>query len=124
MAYNNANGAAISSESLERLRAINPSARNGLLPEMIDLFLEDTPKRLAALEEVASQGSAREIAAAAHALKNNANHFGAEKMRAICSQIEEQALEGQSNVPPSLLLELAHECDRVQQALIAEKSRF
>jgi HPt (histidine-containing phosphotransfer) domain-containing protein len=114
---------AIRREILARLRLIEVSSGGGLLDELIDLFLQDTPKRIGYLEHAIIQGSAAAVASAAHALRNNAGHFGADRMCELCDEIEEQALDGQAQFPRSLLSELLRECDRVQRALIAEKTK-
>jgi two-component system sensor histidine kinase/response regulator len=58
----------------------------GLMDDVILLFLEDLPIRLAAIQDALTRGSASELRAAAHALKGAAANLSA---LALCQAADE-----------------------------------
>jgi HPt (histidine-containing phosphotransfer) domain-containing protein len=65
-----------------------------LLAELIELFLDDAPRRLEALEVAlasADQGGVRD---AAHGLKSSAANLGAAILSRVCCDLESAALRG------------------------------
>ena len=72
----------------------------GLITELLGLFEEDTPERLAGLRSAFDRGEAVQISELAHAMKGSAGTIGAAGMRAIALEIE-QATKG-GRLDPSL----------------------
>jgi PAS domain S-box-containing protein len=62
-----------------------------LLAEMIDLFLEETPKQLAELEAALSRSDLVALADAAHTIKGMAGHFCAENIISLAVRLERSA---------------------------------
>ncbi|MGZ5029607.1 MAG: response regulator [Methylobacter sp.] len=62
-----------------------------LLSEMIDLFLEETPKQLAELEAALSRSDLVALADAAHTIKGMAGHFCAENIISLAVSLERSA---------------------------------
>jgi PAS domain S-box-containing protein len=62
-----------------------------LLSEMIDLFLEETPKQLAELEAALSRSDLVALADAAHTIKGMAGHFCAENIIGLAISLERSA---------------------------------
>lgn len=54
--------------------------------ELIDLFLSDAPKRLAAMRDSTARGQT--IKSAAHCLRGSSGNLGALKLASICESIE------------------------------------
>ena len=76
--------------TLEELLSLDDGA-TGLLLEMIGLFQEDGPQRLAQLKEACEAGDTQAAGEAAHALKGAAGTLGAVELRAIAGEAERLA---------------------------------
>ncbi len=66
----------------------------GFLGELIDTYLVDTPGQLAALHRAAEAGDVGELVRPAHSLKTNSANVGAERLSALCRQLETAARGG------------------------------
>lgn len=56
--------------------------------ELIDTFLEDTPKLLAEMKTALAAGDADSFRRAAHSLKSNAATFGADPLAQLAKELE------------------------------------
>jgi signal transduction histidine kinase/DNA-binding response OmpR family regulator len=65
-----------------------------LLAQVIELFLEDCPARLAALRAAVSRGDAREVRFVAHALKGSAGTLAANALSEAAAGLEQIAVAG------------------------------
>ncbi len=74
--------------ALDRLRDLGGEA---LLSKMIELFLENTPKRIQAALEGEKTGNWHEVERAAHSLKSSAANLGLNGLRALACEVEELA---------------------------------
>jgi CheY-like chemotaxis protein len=83
-----------------------------LLGDVVRLFLEDCPDRLAAITAALDGGDTERLRAAAHALKGAAGTLSATRLSAIARTIETLAADGQAAAARA-------ECD----ALVAEAAR-
>ena len=83
--------------------------------EMIDLFLEEAPERLAAARHSEQAGDVAAVGEAAHALKSSARNFGATGLANIAEDIEMSVHAGQ---PGNLSTKL----NDLEQAFSAAKS--
>jgi len=90
-------------EALERLRTLGGPT---LLAKMIDLFLENTPKRLAAAGAGESSGNWYEVERAAHSLKSSAANLGLTGLQSLAREVEEFAERRQADRVGPLLREL------------------
>ena len=75
---------------------------HGLLSEMIDIFREDTPRRIRDILRANDQGHAEELSRAAHALKGGAGALGAEALRVLASRLENLGRSGSVDAGPDL----------------------
>ena len=106
---------------LEELRQLGTGDRD-LLAEVVELFLRTSPERLQAL--VGALGRADEAAVRfhAHALRSSAGNVGALRLGALCTRLEESALEA----PPrreELLRTLTEEFEELRPLLQRELHR-
>lgn len=62
-----------------------------LVPEIIDLFLEDSAMRMAQVSEASSESDADTIRGAAHALKSSSANIGALRFSKACASLEAAA---------------------------------
>lgn len=60
----------------------------GLIQEMLQLFRDDTPPRLALIEAAIQQDQPIALSEAAHAVKGAASTMGAPRVRAIAAELE------------------------------------
>ncbi len=67
---------------------------HGLLSEMIEIFREDTPRRVRDILAAAGEGDAEELSRTAHALKGGAGALGAEALRHLASDLESLGRSG------------------------------
>jgi signal transduction histidine kinase/CheY-like chemotaxis protein/HPt (histidine-containing phosphotransfer) domain-containing protein len=62
--------------------------------EVVGLFLDDTPGRLAAIDQAVAAGDAAQLATAAHALKGSAGNVGARALHVAAGELESLARAG------------------------------
>ncbi|HTB80632.1 MAG TPA: Hpt domain-containing protein [Opitutaceae bacterium] len=104
-------------EALENLRALDPDGGDVFLREVAGIFLEDTPKRLAELEQSLAAADAATFIRAAHSIKGSSANLGAMALRAVAEQIEHNAKKEGLAGAGALIGELKTEFDRARTAL-------
>lgn len=78
-------------QAIENLRALNPDDDDAFLREITTIFLEDTPVRLAELEQSLVNGDVATFARAAHSIKGSSANLGAMALRAAAEKLEHEA---------------------------------
>lgn len=98
-------------EAIANLRALSPDDGDVFLKEIIGIFLEDTPKRIAELKSSRATGLVPDFVRAAHSIKGSSSNVGAMELRAIAEHLEHHARkEGLAGVEPHVAaLETAFE---------------
>ena len=81
----------IDSESIENLRALNPGDGDEFLREIISIYLEDTPQRIAKLEESLAGGDTPRFTRAAHSVKGSSANLGAMAVKHVAEQLEHRS---------------------------------
>jgi HPt (histidine-containing phosphotransfer) domain-containing protein len=81
----------IDPEAIENLRALNPDDDDAFLKDIIGIFLEDTPARIAELKQSLAAYDQPKFTRAAHSIKGSASNLGATIVRAVAEQIEHQS---------------------------------
>ncbi len=109
----------ISAEAIEGLRAASPDDGDEFLRELIGMFLDDTPKQIAAIKSTLATGDSTTLTRSAHSLKGSAGNFGAEQLAAVSRDIEMAGRENNFTAIRALLPTLDAEYARVQTALEA-----
>jgi HPt (histidine-containing phosphotransfer) domain-containing protein len=89
--------------ALERLRELGGEP---LVQKLIDLFLENTPKRIQTAIEGERSGAWREVERAAHSIKSSLANLGFEGVRALALELEEAAERKDAETVGPLLGEL------------------
>ncbi len=105
--------------SLDRLRRFGGGK---LLGQMMDIFLESTPQRLAVARAGIAAGDIPSVERAFHSLKSSAAQLGAFRMQRLCERGEHQAHAGSLTNAPAILDALDAELPRVIEWL--EKARI
>ena len=98
-------------ESLERLRRFGGGR---LLNQMITLFLEAAPDRIAAARAGLTAGDAKPVEMALHPLKSSAAQLGALRLQRLCERGETSARAGSLAKMDSLMDEISDELTRVR----------
>lgn len=106
--------------ALERLNRIGGQ---GFLVEMVELFLEHAPQRLATANEALAEGDLKTVYRAAHSLKSTAANVGAARLQALAAELEERAAAGDAAVAGPMLEELNRRYERVRPDLERERDR-
>jgi len=115
--------AVIDPQSIENLRALNPGDNDEFLREIAGIFIEDTPLRIAELDQSLAAGDVIKFTRAAHSIKGSSSNLGAMALRAAAEKLEHQARgEGLTEVS-GLVSEVKSEFERAQAALNALTKR-
>ncbi|MBP7141447.1 MAG: Hpt domain-containing protein [Opitutaceae bacterium] len=77
----------IDAEAIENLRAINPDD-SSFLKEIIGIFIEDTPARIAELRTTMANGDVDGFSRAAHSIKGSSSNLGAARLRSLAEHLE------------------------------------
>ena len=81
----------IDPEAIETLRSLSPDDNDEFLKEVTGIFLDDTPKRIAELDESLAAGDLPKFTRAAHSIKGSAANLGAVALSAAAGKIEHHA---------------------------------
>lgn len=91
--------------------------------DMIDLFFQYAPQRLAAARAGALAGDLQAVEKAVHPLKSSAGQIGARWVQDLAAQIEKLAVDKQADAIQPLLPQLEEAITRVKPLLEAERNR-
>ncbi|HSE12064.1 MAG TPA: ATP-binding protein, partial [Rudaea sp.] len=86
-------------------------------PDLVRVYLEDTPKNVALLEVAARQRSIEGIIAPSHSLKSTSANLGALRLSELAKRLEHGARSGELTEPLILVGELKREYQQVAAAL-------
>ena len=112
-----ANRAVLETEPLDRLRELGKSLGHSVPRRILELYLEDSPDRLATLRHGFAASDAREIERSAHALRGSSANLGAAILAELCHELESLAQDG---IPPGAdrrLVKLEAEYGKVERAI-------
>jgi HPt (histidine-containing phosphotransfer) domain-containing protein len=88
--------------------------------DLVRVYLEDTPKSVAALEQAAARGDVEGLIAPSHSLKSTSANLGALSLSELAKRLEHGARSGTlGNESPAIVAELKRTFARVQQELNA-----
>lgn len=107
---------------LEELREYS-SDEQDLAEELIELFLEDSPKQLLALQTALRNADRGEVEKRSHRLKGSAGSIGAMRLREICEGLETAARANREPLAASADTEVAIELDALRVALASFDKR-
>jgi histidine phosphotransfer protein HptB len=109
----------IDPQSIENLRALNPDDEDEFLREIAGIFFEDTPQRIAELDQSLASGDLSKFTRAAHSIKGSSSNLGAMALRAAAEKLEQHAVtHGLADVA-ALLAGVKAEFGRAQAELTA-----
>ncbi len=85
--------------------------------ELIDAYLADAPRQLAAMQAAAEAGDAVELLRPAHSLKSASASLGAMQLSALSRELEDMARRGEVGDARSLVEQASDELERVRDSL-------
>ncbi len=109
---------AVDAETVAALRELNPDDPN-FLRELIDMFLQDVPARIAEVEQSLAKQDAALLTRAAHTIKGSSGNFGAAGLVKVALVMEEQGKRSAFADAAALLPALKTEFALVTEALKA-----
>src|SRR5215213_7662421 len=92
-----------------------------LIVELIDLYLEDTPRQMAAMQKALAITDGTSLKRAAHGLKGSSANLGAGRLAALCGELEQMCRVDSFQGVTAQLARLGQELERVRQSLAAER---
>ena len=104
-------------EALNNLRALDPDGGDVFLREVAGIFIEDTPKRLAELDQSLAAGDVPTFIRAAHSIKGASANLGAVALRAAAERLEHQGKTGGLAGVADLVTAVKTEFERARVAL-------
>ena len=95
----------LDSEAIENLRALGDEMEDdSFLKEVIEIYLSDTPNRLAEIDECFVSGDAVKLNRAAHSIKGSSANLGAKKVIEVARRIEENSKESLADLEADIQL--------------------
>ena len=105
---------------LRQMRAAQGPDESDIVAEVVALFLQDAPERLATLRDAAARGDLAAASRVAHTLKGSAGHLGARALTTLCERFERKVRAGAPFDVPFTVGAIAEELDRVRAELAKE----
>jgi HPt (histidine-containing phosphotransfer) domain-containing protein len=106
--------------ALNKIRALQNDGGAEILIKVVNLYLENSPKQLQAIQQSIAQGDAAKLRNAAHSLKSSSASLGATTLAALCKEIEEKGRNRQMHGLETTLSVLEFEYAAACRALSAE----
>ncbi|MGB0129146.1 MAG: response regulator, partial [Rhodocyclaceae bacterium] len=107
----------LESNTLQRLNELAGDDTPDLVATIIQLYLDDAPKRLAAINDAWQSRDAKVLATSAHALKSASANMGALRLAKLCKTLEADARANDLSRSDEIVSSLAGEWAAVKQAL-------
>ena len=109
--------AVLNPESIAALRDLNPGDNDEFLREIAGIFLEDTPNRIAELDESLAAGDVAKFTRATHSIKGSSSNLGATDLQAVCEDLERRARADGLAAVSDLVAHVKLEFGRTEAAL-------
>ena len=106
---------------LDQIRDMQEGGQPALLLQMIEIYLETSPKQVAELGRGVGSGNAGAIQLHAHSLKSSSARLGALLLAALCHELEEMGKNSTLEESGAVLRKLNTEFHYIVQELLAER---
>jgi CheY-like chemotaxis protein/HPt (histidine-containing phosphotransfer) domain-containing protein len=110
-------------EALENLRALRMDGEPDPLKELVELFVADTPNRIAQLQAAVKNQSAHDLEASAHSLKGSAGNLGASTIEANCLRLMQVSRTSDLPAAESLVKSVEEDFAKVKALLLEEMKK-
>src|SRR4051812_35124123 len=107
----------IDSQVIENLRSLNPGDNDEFLREIAGIFFEDTPLRIAELDQSLAAGDTARFTRAAHSIKGSSANLGAMTLRMAAEKLEHHSRTAGLIDVGSMVAQVKTEFTRAQDAL-------
>jgi HPt (histidine-containing phosphotransfer) domain-containing protein len=102
---------------VESLRQLTPPGEADVLGEILNLFLDEVPKKIDSLRRAVTTGDALQVQRIAHSLKGSSGNIGARAMYDVCRQLDDRAKSGELARLQPLVEALDAEYGKVERAI-------
>lgn len=109
----------LDSDVIQELKDLDDGG-TGLLEELAELFLTDTPQRLERLHTALEAGDSRCIEEVAHSLKSSCANIGALSLSTLFRELETLARGGEIDGAADIVARSLAEFDKAREALQAQ----
>ncbi|HVW19958.1 MAG TPA: Hpt domain-containing protein [Opitutaceae bacterium] len=103
--------------TIENLRALSPDDNGEFLKEISEMFLSDTPQRIAELEQSMAAADVARFTRAAHSIKGSSANLGASALQAAAAHLEHESRQAPLPSLQPLLDQLKAEFERARVEL-------
>jgi len=110
-----------SNSLFSRLHELEQETDYEFVNELIDIYINETPKQIQAIRAALSAKAFSELMISAHTLKGSSLNLGAKQLGALCLKLEEIGRAGKSIPEGTSVAEIAHEYENVKTMLQAYK---
>jgi signal transduction histidine kinase/DNA-binding response OmpR family regulator/HPt (histidine-containing phosphotransfer) domain-containing protein len=107
-------------EGLETLRAMGGQ---GLLNELIDIYLEDAPGMMTAIREAAEGADAKALEQSAHGLKGCSANLGLALLAKVCFELEDAGKKGSTQGSAEVISRLEAHYEHIVGLLASEQKK-
>jgi HPt (histidine-containing phosphotransfer) domain-containing protein len=105
---------------VQSLKELGGEEEPELFAELVEMFLGDTPPRLASLVGAIQSADSQTLEKVAHALKSSCGNLGARRLAKLCQGIEAAGRAGDVGAASELVARTDEEFQRVELALRAQ----
>lgn len=116
-------GEAVDVAALLSLEGAQVEGEPDLIVELIELYAEDTPRRLTAIRDALARTDWAALRRAAHGLKGGSASLGARRVAALCDELEALPGEDAAREGGGLFTRLEQEVERARLAFADERYR-
>jgi HPt (histidine-containing phosphotransfer) domain-containing protein len=102
---------------LDELRGLQAPGEPDIVAEVIELFIDDSRRRVAAMGAALERGDAVALGHDAHGLKGSSANVGANRLRGLCEAVERLGKSKTLDGAAELLGELEREYAKVERCL-------
>jgi HPt (histidine-containing phosphotransfer) domain-containing protein len=102
---------------VESLRQLTPSGEPDVLTEVLQMFLQEVPSRIGRLRNAWTSGDIQEVQRAAHSLKGSAGNIGAQRLLAVCRQLDDGVACADAAAMATLVSALDVEFGKVEEEI-------
>ena len=110
--------------ALAQIKALDQETGGGLMAELLALFFDGTPRRIANLREAIAQADARSVERESHSLKGSCGALGAIDLMNLAGELEVRARAGQLEGAAARVDALEAEFHGASALLAAERASY
>ncbi len=108
---------------IDGLRELREPGEPDPVAELIDLYLNDSPRRIAQMNEALAANDGKSLKVAVHTLKGSSSNLGAKALAQLCGAFEERVGKQDLEGAPDLIQEIADQYQALETILRRERDR-